>query len=465
MTKFRLLLPILVLSCRALGDSTTPNMSLAINPNWPADLQSNFNKIDSHNHSSGQGVQVPVGGMSFLAPLSVNGQPITTILNLQLADGGSGPSIPMSLWFDGTNLWAEDGAGNKIQITNGGALNIPVVSGYVNGPLIVDGGITSLKDGGCYTTSNGAQYCDDGSGDAIIKSILNHNIVLQDGNDTATVWFQASGVGGPSFLVDGGLAVLNGNPLDLYNSGNGAVGSVSATSSTGWLFIPPGGSAGTSTFSGAETVSGKLNVGSGTFLDGGLTVWQASVFDGGVTVVKNLTVVGSIIGDQSVQAGASNGFSIDMQGNNLVGPSIVGASGALILEAGDGDIVTLQPGAAPSCGTLAACWGMSVTCAVQTAGTDTNGIISLTTPATTSSCAANASLFTVTFNTPYNNIPSTIVQLSGDGDAGATPALPNLYAQADAGAFIVSNTAAFTPNTLSTYTFSYHVFGQTDGGW
>ena len=49
--------------------TTTPNMSLT---NWPApsdnfsntELVANFDKIDDHDHTSGNGVQIPAGGLA-----------------------------------------------------------------------------------------------------------------------------------------------------------------------------------------------------------------------------------------------------------------------------------------------------------------------------------------------------------------------------------------------------------------
>lgn len=434
----------LVLACAtAKADTTTPNMSLQLNPNWPSDLQSNFQIIDNHNHTAGQGVLVPVSGINIQASLPFNGQAATHVGSLQLTDGGAGPSVPLSFWTDGTNFWLEDGQGNLIQVTSNGQLtnSTSPVPGYVNGNLSVDGGVTLVRLGSCFTTSYGAIFCDDSSGDATITAVLGHNITLRDGNDTATVWFQANSMGGPAFLVDGGLAVLNGNSLDLYDTGNGAVGTITATSSTGLAVSPPGGASGTT------SVTGQLNVSKDTAIDGGLNVWNFSRFQ------------------SNLEVGVSDSYSTQLSGNSAIGGS-VNTAGAQILSNSWGNVLIASVNGGPSCSDagIAACFGETA-CVVATSSTDTAGVFTIGTGSSTTSCAVNSSLATITFEHAFNNIPAVIVQVAGDSDAGAAPVLPAVFAQNDAGAFVLSTTTAFTPNTLSNYTFSFHTFGFTDGGF
>ena len=119
----------------ALLLSQTPNMDLPlVTPGSSLTAtQNSFNQamatIDGHNHSPGEGVLVPVGGLTIQTALPFNGYPALQMGYLGLVDAGAGPSVTLTLWNDGTNFWVEDGNGNKIQLTCSGGVCVTIGDG------------------------------------------------------------------------------------------------------------------------------------------------------------------------------------------------------------------------------------------------------------------------------------------------------------------------------------------------
>ncbi len=121
---------IAIASVLSLG-ATTPNMGLPVDTpgvtsayQAAVDAESAKQIIDQHDHSAGKGVPVTPAGLNINAPLPFNGNPATSLEATEWADAGPGPSVPLSDWTDGVDLWYEDGNGNKIKLTSGGALNV-----------------------------------------------------------------------------------------------------------------------------------------------------------------------------------------------------------------------------------------------------------------------------------------------------------------------------------------------------
>ena len=115
-----------------MASTISPNMGLVIpgigteaSPTWASDLNASLSSIDSHNHSSGQGVQITPNGMNINAPLAFQGNQATgvgaVVFNNQssLATVGAlyiGPSS------GGNELFYNDTTG-PVQITSGGLVN------------------------------------------------------------------------------------------------------------------------------------------------------------------------------------------------------------------------------------------------------------------------------------------------------------------------------------------------------
>jgi hypothetical protein len=220
---------------------TTPNMSLVestpgVTSPYQTQVndQTNFLLIDAHNHTSGKGVAIPPAGININAPLPFNGNPATTLGYTGLVDAGNGPSIPISLWNDGTNFWVEDGLGNKIELTCNGGICVSI-SGLDGGSITITNltvnntfnGPTGVGIGsGCLTSTSGAKMCFDAYGGIAVYAVDGGQVLVQTGGPnyllmsrTTNYTPSATTVGSLASLA--GIAVDAGNPVsyDLANNG------------------------------------------------------------------------------------------------------------------------------------------------------------------------------------------------------------------------------------------------------
>lgn len=111
----------------------TPNMNLpspvpgqAPGPTWAQDNFNCLNLIDSHNHTTGQGVQIQPGGLNINADLPFNGNNAISIRSARFAPRSaplSGGSDIGCLYEAGVDLYYNDGSGNQIRITQGGSIS------------------------------------------------------------------------------------------------------------------------------------------------------------------------------------------------------------------------------------------------------------------------------------------------------------------------------------------------------
>lgn len=135
-----------------MSTTTTPYMNLILpvptsepGPTWAEELVTAFNSVDSHNHSSGQGVQVPSAGLNINADLNTNNYNFTNFRTTRYQDQGSslaGASDKGCLYIAAGNLYYNNGSGVAIQLTAGSALNAASIGGI----------------GGDYSTSTASEY-------------------------------------------------------------------------------------------------------------------------------------------------------------------------------------------------------------------------------------------------------------------------------------------------------------------
>lgn len=97
------------------------------------DEQSCFNAIDAHNHTTGQGAQIPTGGLNINANLPMNNYGLlnTQLVNLQ-AQGSI--STNGSLFRISDDLYFKDGAGNNVRITQSGSVAVSGAIGFTGLP-------------------------------------------------------------------------------------------------------------------------------------------------------------------------------------------------------------------------------------------------------------------------------------------------------------------------------------------
>lgn len=112
--------------------ANTPNMNLALptvsvtlGPPWATQLNVALSQIDSHNHTTGSGVQVPTLGININGPLPFNGNDAITLRSVRLSDQTNPLTAPTDvgcLYLASGNLYFNSGTGAAVQITAGGAI-------------------------------------------------------------------------------------------------------------------------------------------------------------------------------------------------------------------------------------------------------------------------------------------------------------------------------------------------------
>jgi len=93
-----------------------------------------FNVIDSHDHTSGKGTQVPAAGININSALSFASFSATSLRSTNFVSQGgtfSSASDNRSAYVVGNELYFRDGAGNNVQLTNGGS--VAGASGSIGG--------------------------------------------------------------------------------------------------------------------------------------------------------------------------------------------------------------------------------------------------------------------------------------------------------------------------------------------
>lgn len=102
-----------------------PTPEVQIGPDWAQNLVDALTKIDSHDHSSDNGVKVTPAGMLINADLDVDGNGLLNVLKVALASASGTDSEPAKIYRVGQNLWYNNAAGSPVQITSGTSLAVP----------------------------------------------------------------------------------------------------------------------------------------------------------------------------------------------------------------------------------------------------------------------------------------------------------------------------------------------------
>lgn len=124
------------------GSITDPNM-LFNNPTpgvtpgqqYAVDLSTALTTIGAHDHTPGHGVPVTPSGLSINSTLAFNGQLLTTAKAVNFTTNTSTTGIPTySLFFQGSDLYITNGAGQTFPITLGNSVAISGAVGFTGLP-------------------------------------------------------------------------------------------------------------------------------------------------------------------------------------------------------------------------------------------------------------------------------------------------------------------------------------------
>jgi hypothetical protein len=110
---------------------TLPSVSLTPGPAWASLINAAFDQIDSHNHTSGQGTQVPTAGININADLSFTNNAATLLKRIGFNNNPAALVSLNSVYVAAGDLWYTNSSGNTVQITNGSSVNAG--SGSISG--------------------------------------------------------------------------------------------------------------------------------------------------------------------------------------------------------------------------------------------------------------------------------------------------------------------------------------------
>lgn len=135
----------------------SPNMNMPVptvgedpGPDWATNLDACLSIIDSHNHTSGQGVPITPQGLNINADLPLNGNNLITARSLRFSPQSgviNGASDLGALYENGVDLYYVDGAGNQVRITQGGS--VTGATGTITG--LPSGTASAAFAGGTFT--------------------------------------------------------------------------------------------------------------------------------------------------------------------------------------------------------------------------------------------------------------------------------------------------------------------------
>jgi len=130
-----LFLTLWLLAPKAAAENYTlsPNMSLPVpiigvetGPNYATDINNALGLLDSHNHTFGQGVQIPSSGLNINADLTYGGNNATSLRACRYSSQTSpitatAPDL-YETYVSGVDLYYNDGNGNQVRLTQSGAV-------------------------------------------------------------------------------------------------------------------------------------------------------------------------------------------------------------------------------------------------------------------------------------------------------------------------------------------------------
>lgn len=110
----------------------TPNMllslpvvSVTVGPTWANNVNTAFDVIDAHDHSSDKGARITPAGLNINADLDISDQIFYNFKATRFQEQTaalSGSSNSNALYSVSGNLYFTSGAGTAIQLTNGGSI-------------------------------------------------------------------------------------------------------------------------------------------------------------------------------------------------------------------------------------------------------------------------------------------------------------------------------------------------------
>lgn len=300
--------------------TTTPNMALVlpvvgvqIDPTWAQNLITALtDRVDTHDHTPGNGVLVPTNGLIIDNDLQINHFNLLTVKSVSLDNQLSSPPLALDnparlLVAYGENLWWQINASTAVQITSGGNLNTGAIATNVWEEVFTN------TNASISPTDTFTYVMVDSTGGAI-------NIALPAAiGVTQGRYYVIKDVGGAAStnnitVTPNGVDTVDGVATTRLISLNFGSFFIVSNGLNGWNIFRDGHLAATYTQLGVITLGGDLN-GPGSTADVPKVV-LATMADPGI-----LTIGGDLIGDHTEQFVAtltgSAGHCTVIPGTNL----------------------------------------------------------------------------------------------------------------------------------------------------
>ena len=99
-----------------------PGVGTEAGPNYAQDVNDSLTLLDSHNHTLGQGTQIPTAGLNINADLTFNQFGITNSKHVSFTAQSSALTSVGTIYELNADLYFVDGNGNNVRITQSGAV-------------------------------------------------------------------------------------------------------------------------------------------------------------------------------------------------------------------------------------------------------------------------------------------------------------------------------------------------------
>ncbi len=100
-----------------------PTVGVTTGPTYASMLNSAFDTVDAHDHTTGKGVRIPTSALNINANLEINSYSVLEVASLAFDLGGTA-AANRALYVDGSgNLYYKNNGGSAVQITSGASVN------------------------------------------------------------------------------------------------------------------------------------------------------------------------------------------------------------------------------------------------------------------------------------------------------------------------------------------------------
>jgi len=102
-----------------------PTPTVTLGPEWATELNTALETIDSHDHTSDKGVQIPTAGLNINADLDFNSNKAFSLLSTQFTEQTAtltGATNAGSVYVTSGDLYYTNTSGVAVQLTSGGSI-------------------------------------------------------------------------------------------------------------------------------------------------------------------------------------------------------------------------------------------------------------------------------------------------------------------------------------------------------